>query len=166
MSTYIVEAASAAARPQRKVGVASKHPRAEVWGPRILAGIVFALAFALALDDYLAVRGGLESEAWPSTSGVTEVRRGGQGRSRFGYQYEVDGVPYEGYRAGYMMGPMYRPQLEYDDDAEVIVRYDPADPSRAVLTAGVSWWGLAWSLLAPLALLAAGVYILRVASRS
>ena len=139
---------------------------AEVWGPRILAGIAFLIGAALAIGDYRAIRAGLASETWPTVQGVvTDVQQGRARIARFVYSYDVEGVAYDAYEAGFMTRPMYRARHHYSNGDGVLVHYDPSDPSRAAITPGVSWWGLAWHLIAPLGLWAAALYLLRVANR-
>lgn len=134
-------------------------------GPLVLAGILFSIGAALAFDHYTRVRRGLASEEWPTVDGVVTARTGRQRVSRFWFDYEVDGAEYRAHEAGFMMRPMYRPQLAYSSGDTVLVYYNPQEPSIATLNPGVSWWGLAWSLLAPLALFGAGVWLIVVSRR-
>ena len=90
------------------------------------------------------------SKYWPSTQGrVIEwgVDLGGLGRSEdnsalIGYQYEVRGVKYTSRRidyAGRGAGRNAGYVLErYSQGQAVAVRYDPSEPSRAVLETGVT----------------------------
>lgn len=138
----------------------------QTWAPRVLAGFLVLLGALLAFGHVRAVHFGRAAAQWPTVTGELSVQHGVNRRTRhFRYDYEVAGERYRGHDASFMPGPMYRPGRHYET-GPVAVRYDPQRPSRAVLEPGVSWLGFAWSLLAPLALVAAGVWILVASERA
>lgn len=136
------------------------------WAPRALAALLFVVGGALALDAQASVRHGLAAPDWPTTTGELTVQHGVSVNSRqFYFDYAVGDSTYRSWNAHFMPRPMYRPGREFSSGG-VTVHYDPGKPSRAVLVPGVSWWGLLWSLLAPLGLVGAGTWLLVVTESS
>lgn len=108
-------------------------------GPFFVADVLY--------DQYL----GEESYRWPRTTGtvvsVDTEDLGNPGNTRHvaapTYRYEVDGRPHESSRLTYRVDHGDRTEWEARENAErfspgqeVEVRYDPDDPSRAVLLPG------------------------------
>lgn len=144
----------------------SDDPAVQIWAPRVLAGILVLIGVALATGDVNSVRHGLAAADWPTVTGQLDVRHGVSTRTRhFRFDYEVAGERYRGQDAAFLAPPMYRPGRHWEP-GPVTVHYDPDRPSRAVLEPGVSWLGFAWSLLAPIALIAAGAWIAVASERA
>jgi hypothetical protein len=106
------------------------------------------------------VRKGLQSEAWPIAEGTVlraQKRRGRSKLKRFEYEYSVSGETYLSTRAAFVRVPYMRPlHRTYQAGQSVDVRYDPADPSQAVIEPGVPVLGLFAEALVPLLLIAMG----------
>jgi Protein of unknown function (DUF3592) len=140
-----------------------------------LRWIIVAIAFTVAapVSGFFLTRIFLEARAsahWPAVPGVVthaevvpigEIKR--KYRTEVSYQYAVAGVDRQGSRIRTSDG-------EWDSldaarsalgtlatDARVMVYYDPADPSRSVLEAGVGFQETAL-LIVPIFMLAIGVF--------
>lgn len=126
--------------------------------------IFFALGvWALATGTYKAVEG-MKAYAWPKAYGrvitakVKEMRTSQNIRIArlcfyVDYLYQVNGEILEGNRVNvgwHCFGSEGRIQelfRKYTPGKEVMVRYNPSDPSRAVLEPGIDWsifflWGV------------------------
>lgn len=116
-----------------------------------------AIAAVSAVRD---IRTGIESEAWPVAEGTilrAQKRRGKSRLKRFEYSYVVSGETYLSTRAAYLRVPYLRPLHRiYQAGQSVEVRYDPADPTRAVIEPGVPVLGLVAEVLVPMLLIAIG----------
>jgi len=85
------------------------------------------------------------------------------------YEYEVDGHRFVGHRyAAQAMSPFSRTEadrlvLKFAPDTDPVVRYDPADPGRAVLDSHAHGAGVAAALLGALLMLLGAVLLASLA---
>jgi len=138
------------------VNKSSENQSSPPYARRIIVGVLLAgAALLIGMDLYIGaiVYRQWETLGWPSSQGLIESveiirvreQRDDLTRPRFRmevkYRYEVDGQAYTGERWRYGGGVMLRdPAMfpNYDPGDMVQVYYDPADPSRAVLTTGLT----------------------------
>lgn len=129
-------------------------------GPPLWLLLAFlATGWGLFLAGGVAVWRARRALSWPTTSGrvlrsALKISRDAEGETRsveVRYAYEVDGRAYEssriafGYAGG--LGTEYQMRIheKLPEGARVAVRYDPANPKRATLSAGAH--SAAWVLL-------------------
>ncbi len=133
----------------------------------LLTGAVFAVIgwHGLAL--------GRETSGWPSTKGRVLGQRLALTwiASRMGvrplvlYRYRVEGTAYECDRISYRLDSSMvfseaeRVAYHYPPGSDVVVRYDPRRPERAVLEAGTGAWP-GWNLACGVAFILAGAVLL------
>ncbi len=146
----------------------------------LLGGVVISVAGVATMGlEWRLLREALRSARWPKIVGrvtASEFKSGPlagryirttTGRAAISYQYELNGRELTGSRVfvgDEEFGSAYDAQRRtrhYYAGVVVDVYYDPADPSRTVLEAGVNW-SRAWKFLTGVAMLAFGVAVFLV----
>ncbi|MGH7638603.1 MAG: DUF3592 domain-containing protein [Gemmatimonadaceae bacterium] len=134
---------------------------------RILAVVLLLFGALQAYGSYRDVRRGQATETWPQTNGrVTRSVKRGRVSPTFQYDYEVRGARFTASHVGFVVRPFFRPTRHYRNGDSLSVRYDPGDPTVAVIRWGVPLVGLLGELVAPLILFATGGYLLRLSVRT
>ncbi len=125
--------------------------------------ILFGLAAAGSL--YVDIRNGGKSLTWPTAEGTITYsarRRGKSTLKRLEYEYAAAGAVHTASRAAFLRTPYVAPTHEvYREGQRVAVRYDPADPARAVLEPGAPLLAILAHALVPVLLIgfgSAGLY--------
>ena len=124
-------------------------------GGFILFGLISA---ASSVSDW---RNRRHSLTWPGVVGVITKsvrRRANKNLKRLEYKYNVNGKAYAASRAAFMRVPYSTPLHKvYRTGQTVYVRYDPADPARAVLEPGTPFLAILAEALIPILLIGFGV---------
>jgi len=138
----------------------------------LVIGVLCTVAGLLGLTSgALRYLDALRTEDWPSTRGTiitSEVVAGGDARKwfepRITYQYEVQSKTHLAHSIWYQSGTTSKSVAEevvlaHPVASTVRVRYDPANPSRALLLPGASW-EIALPILVSILTLFGGVVVL------